>query len=319
MPTKTPKAAVAPKNRPPSVTIEPPTGTVTARTPVPIKLKADPGVRWKWNPADKSWEDEDAVTYTETLVDIPDVETIRDQTGGGGTYSVVFPRPGGYTVSAAGLTSGGTRVEAAPVNIHVSAAGPPVFTWVAPADGAVVDLAVDGASVEVVLTTSDDQFYPLSVDITQDGLTTTQQHSGTEYRKTISLAPTPLGTRSITVKCTDPDGGESSQTRSVVGHDGAPPTVTLDAYDTDVAVTSLPCVLTLTGTTPGVSSGVTGVRYAIVDGPEGDAENTAAAGDWSTWQAPVSLPTTGTFDIMITATDSRGESASAPASITLHL
>ncbi|WP_105969045.1 hypothetical protein [Streptomyces geranii] len=319
MPTKTPKAAAPPKGRPPSVSIEPPPGPVTARTPVPITVKADAGLRWKWLPQDQSWDEDDAVTYTETLVDIPDVESIRDSTGGGGTYSVVFPRPGGYTVSATGLTADGTRVEADPVTVHVSAAGPPVFTWVAPADGALVELAPDGGSLEVVLTTTDDQFYPLTVDITQDGLTTTQQHSGPEYRKTVTLAPAPLGARQITVRCTDPDGGTSTQTRSVVGHDGAPPTVTLDAFDSEVTVTSLPWQVTLTGTTPGASSGVTGVRYTVVDGPEGDARNTAADGDWSTWRAEIPLPTTGTFDVTITATDSRAGTASASATITLHL
>jgi hypothetical protein len=217
------------------------------------------------------------------------------------------------------VTSDGTHIDATPVNVHVFAAGPPVFTWVAPLDGAVVDLALGGASVEVVLTTSADQYYPLSVAVTQDGLTTTQQYSGSEYRKTISLAPTPLGSRSITVKCTDPDGGVSTQTRSVVGHDGAPPTVTINAFDNNVAVTSLPYGLTVTGTTPGASSGVTGVQYAVTNGPSGSAQNTAAGGDWSTWQAQVSLPTTGTFDFTITATDSRGGTASASASITLHL
>ncbi|MDX2547459.1 hypothetical protein ACOT81_37295 [Streptomyces sp. WI04-05B] len=318
MPTNSPAAPAPPKNRPPSVQIKPLPENVTANTPVQITVIADEGVRWKWIAADQSWDSEDFVTYTETEVDIPGVESIRDHRGGGGTYSVTFPRPGGYSVSAAGVTSDGAHITAAPVNVHVSPAGPPVFTWVAPADGTVVDLVPGGASVEVVLTSAD-QYYPLSVDITFDGMTTTQQYGGSEFRKTITLSPAPLGTRSITVKCTDPDGRASTQTRSVVGHDGAPPTVTLDAFDSDVEVASLPYVLTLTGTTPGASSGVTEVRYSVANGSSGVARNTAAGGDLSTWQAEIALPTTGTFALTVTATDSRGGTASVAASITLHL
>ncbi|MFG3294282.1 hypothetical protein ACGF3G_36455 [Streptomyces sp. NPDC048179] len=301
------------------MSIAPLPGEVTAGTPVPITVNADPGMVWIWLAADQSWDEEAAVTYTETLMDISGVESIRDHRGGGGTYTVTFPRPGDYTVSAAGVTDNGSHIDATPVNVHVRAAGRPVFAWQAPADGAVVDLGPDGAQLDLVLSTSSDQYYPFTVKVTLDGLTTSQQYSGTEYRRTLSLAPTPLGPRTITVECTDPDGGVTTQSRSVVGHDGTPPTVTVDTFDSDVTVTSLPFALVLTGTTPGASSGVGEVRYAVTDGPSGSAQDTAAGGDWSTWQAQIPLPTTGTFDVTITATDSRGGTASASAVVTLHL
>jgi hypothetical protein len=205
------------------------------------------------------------------------------------------------------------------VTVQVTAAGPPAFTWVTPVDGAVVDLNPGGGSVEIRLTTSADQYYPFAVGITRDGMTTTEQFTGTEYRKTIGLALTPLGPRAISVTCTDPDGRASTQSRSIVGHDGSPPAVAIGPFDHDVTVTSLPFQLVLTGTTSGAASGVTDVRYSVTDGPSGAAEDTAPGRDWATWRAVIFLPTTGTFQFTIVATDTRGGTGSASASITLHL
>ncbi|MCA1705892.1 MAG: hypothetical protein LC808_22585, partial [Actinobacteria bacterium] len=167
--------------------------------------------------------------------------------------------------------------------------------------------------------TGTDQLYPFAVSITRDGLTTTEQYTGTHYAKTITLAPTPLGARSITVKCTDPGGRASTQTRSVVGHDGAPPAVTIGAFDNDVAVTSLPYDLTLTGTTSGAQSGVTRVDYRFDNGPSGSAQNTGPGDDWSTWKVQVQLSTSGMYFFTITATDSRGGTGLASASINVRL
>ncbi|MFB4296710.1 hypothetical protein [Actinomadura sp. NTSP31] len=305
-------------NRAPSVTIRPPS-IVTPAAPAPITVNADAGVQWTWLPADLSWDEEQVVRYVETLLDVAGVESMRDHTGGGGTYPVRFPHPGDYALTAAGVTDEGAHISAPPVTVHVTPAGPPVFNWVSPADGTVVDFGPGGGQVTVELATGPDQYYPLAVGITKDGTTTTQSFTGSRLVTTLVLAPAPLGPRTITVQCADPDGRTSSQTRTIVAHDGTPPAVTIGAFPTDVTVTSLPFLLTLNGTTSGAQSGVTGVSYAVSSGPSGQAQDTAAAGDWSTWQARIPLPTTGRFDFTITATDTRGGTGSASASINLHL
>lgn len=112
-----------PPNSEPSVSIIPPAGNVTAGTPVLITVNTDTGTRWTWLAADQACEDEPIVHYTETLLDISNVESIRDHRGGGGSYSITFPRPGDYMLSAAGVTSDGTHINAAPVTVQVNAAG----------------------------------------------------------------------------------------------------------------------------------------------------------------------------------------------------
>ncbi|MDJ0345132.1 hypothetical protein QMK19_31825 [Streptomyces sp. H10-C2] len=285
---------------------------------------ADPGTGWVFRR--NTWQPVPAVTYTQTELAITWQDSsdqiltaLTDYPGGGGSYSQTFSQATDYTISATGTTSGGGQVHASGVNLPVSPVGPPVFTVVAPADGATVGLGPNGGPVTVQLSSGTDQFYPFSVSIAHDGAITTGQYSGTSYSSTITLTPTPVGSRSISITCTDPANQSSTQTRSLVGTDGAPPSMTLDPFDGNVTATSLPYVFALAGKTSGASSGVTGVSYAFTNGPSGSAQDTSAAGDWSTWGAQISLPTTGRFDFTVTATDSRGGTGSASASITVHL
>ncbi|MFG3294281.1 hypothetical protein ACGF3G_36450 [Streptomyces sp. NPDC048179] len=99
----------------------------------------------------------------------------------------------------------------------------------------------------------------------------------------------------------------------------APPTVTLDPFDADVTVTSLPFPFVLTGEAFGALAEITGVRYAVTDGPSGPADGTGPGGAWSTWHADIPLPTTGTFAIAVTATDSLGHTGTASGSVRLRL
>jgi hypothetical protein len=195
----------------------------------------------------------------------------------------------------------------------------PQFTWVAPADGAVVHVRPGGAQVEVQLTPGPDQLLPVTVSIEHDGLEPTTELCVDQYSKTITLAPAPLGPRFISVTCTDSYGLASTQTRSVVAYDGAPPTVTIAPFDDNRTVTELPYPVTLTGTTSGAQSGVTGVAYAFTNGPSGPAQDTSPGGDWSAWQVRVPLNTTGSYPFTITATDFAGSTGSASGTITLHL
>ncbi|MDJ0343467.1 hypothetical protein QMK19_18110 [Streptomyces sp. H10-C2] len=129
----------------PRVSISLPSGPVAAGVPATITVFADPGTRWVLRGG--GWKPVPAVTYSETILDVQSVTSIRDHRGGGGSYSVTFPSPGNYAISASAVTTGGTSVPAGPRTVSVVPADPPAFTWVTPADGAVVDLGPDCARV----------------------------------------------------------------------------------------------------------------------------------------------------------------------------
>ncbi|MFB4296697.1 hypothetical protein [Actinomadura sp. NTSP31] len=311
-----------PDDVPPSISLDRPTGPTVTGTPANVTVFVDHGTAWQWR--NNTWNAVPAVAFNQMILSIQNYQEIHDQSASVNNnrvvFPVTFPNPGTYTMTATGVTTGGTQIHAqGPVNVPVAAPSNPAFTWVAPANGAPVDLGPNGGQVTVELATGTDQLYPFNVSITRDGVTTMEQYSGTRYLKTIALGPTPAGSRSITVTCADPGGRSTTQTRTVVGRDSAPPTVTIDHFDDPMTVASLPFEFVVTGRTPGALSGVTGVSYAFTNGPQGAAVNTGPGGDWSTWRANVMLPTTGTFPFTITATDTRGGTASASSTITLHL
>ncbi|MFG1997547.1 hypothetical protein ACGFNU_00175 [Spirillospora sp. NPDC048911] len=307
---------------PPAVSIGLPSNPV-AGIPTTISLFVDRGTSWRLKPPN-TWEAVPAVSFKELVLSIPGLTEIRDHrssvNNGRSDYSVTFPGPGTCQVSGWGITTGDSQVNApGPRNITVNAPGPPAFSLAQPGNSQVVDVGPGGGQVTVDLTSGGDQVYPWTVAITCDGMTTSEQYSGTHYAKSVHIAPTPLGPRPITVKCTDPRGQSTTQTRSITVHDGAPPTVTLDPFPNPQTVGGLPFDFVVTGRTPGAQSGVTKVEYSVVNGPSGVAQNTAPSGDWSTWKATVSLPTTGTYSFNVTATDTRGSTSSVMSSITLQL
>ena len=64
-----------------------------------------------------------------------------------------------------------------------------------------------------------------------------------------------------------------------------PPELTItDGYPDDVTPASLPYPATISGTTSGVLSGITGVRFAV-DGGASDPAQNDPPGDWSVWHA----------------------------------
>jgi len=320
--TITPSITTPPDDVPPSVGIGLP-ATARAGVPTTIQVYADPGTRWVWS--HNTWQAAPMVTFTQTEVGIgyfsSDDEYLNGLTtypGGGGTYPETFSRATNYGITATCTTSGGEQYSAGGRNLTVVEAGPPAFTVVSPVQGAVVGLGPAGGPVNVQLSSGTDQYYPLTVHIAYDGKTTSDQYSGTVFQKTITLAPAPLGARTISVTCTDPAGHTATQTRTVTGQDGAPPTVTINAPD-PVLFTMIPQPVTITGTTSGAPSGVTGVSFSFdKGGPSGAATDTSAAHDWSKWQVNTTLPVTGMYSFTVTATDNRGGTGFATGTITLH-
>jgi hypothetical protein len=108
--------------------------------------------------------------------------------------------------------------EHRPMSVQVAVTPPPAFTVTAPADGAVVDLPEGGGEVDVALTIpGDHQFFPVTISISHDGQATSEQFTGPQYHKTVTLAPMPLGPRPISVRVANLDSAGPAQTRTVTG------------------------------------------------------------------------------------------------------
>ncbi|NGN65281.1 hypothetical protein G5C51_15405 [Streptomyces sp. A7024] len=308
-----------PPDVPPSVSVSLPASRVVAGAPTTVAVREDPGIRWVWVQADLTWEPRDAVIFTATRVTVNGSVVINDPRGGGGNYSVTFPRPGDHTVMAVGVADGTRDIVSAPRAVHVAAAAPPAFTLTSPADGAVVNLDEGGGQVTAQFTTTADQFFPLTVKITRDGQTTSEQLTGTSYTKQVLLAPMPLGARSLSVTVSDPDGVATTQTRTLTGRDIAPPRVRVASPqpganlvgDANGALT-----VPVQGTTEDAQSGMVGapatVAWALAPGGPWTTARPSAAGDFRTWSADIPMTGFGAHTIYVRASDQAGNATPAP-------
>jgi hypothetical protein len=310
-----------PDSTPPSVWLSVPAQAVAGAATV-VTLNVDRGTNWTLG-RNQQWVAIPGANFTELTISVPGIAEVRDHrssVNSGTTHPITFPSPGNYQISGSGNTSDGRVLNATPVTVTAVTPPAPSFTWNAPANGATVDLGPSGAPLTVDLNTPAALAYPLTVQVGWDGTTSSDQDTGTHFGKTVTLAPTPLGTRSISVTVTDALNRSASQIRSITARDGAPPTVTLDPYTNPLVAQQLPATLQLTGKTSGAASGVTSVAFAVPAlGTTGQAIDTAPNGDWSTWSAAIPFTTTGDgIDFTVTATDARGGTGSASAKITVQ-
>ncbi len=310
-----------PPDVPPSVGIEPVTDRVVAGIPTSINLFEFPGAHYVLDIRTSTWQPQPIVTFVESEVSTDGVD-IRDHSGSSGPFRLTFATAGDHTVQASCRTSDGRVFAATPITVHVVAAVPPAFTVVAPADGAVVNLNEGGAQLDVHVTIPAGQPFPMTVTLSWDNQTTVDQTNATDFVKTISLAPKPLGARPIAVSVADRDGIGSTKTVSINGHDVAPPhLVVVDPVpsanlvgDADGHVTH-----TMTGTASDTQSGVAGGSAAVAWALSPTGQRTAAhplsGNDFSSWAADVPLSGFGAHTIYVWATDQAGNTMSAPVSV----
>ncbi|MCP2341345.1 hypothetical protein [Actinomadura rupiterrae] len=310
-----------PDSSPPSVWLSMPSTQVVTGVPASITLHVDRGTNWilqggRWAPIP-------AANFQELVVAVQglgETRDHRDSVNSGGTYPFTFLSPGSYQVTGTGNTTDGRTYTANPMTATAVAPPPPSFTWNTPADGTAVGVGPNGGSLTVDLTTPSGLAYPLTVQVGLDGTTTSDQDTGTHFTKSRTLAQTPLGPRPITVTVVDAQGRSTSQSRSVVAQDSAPPAVSINPFTNPLVVSQLPAVLSLSGTTSGAASGIASVGYSVPAlNISGQATNTGPNGDWSTWTASIPFSTTGDgIAFSITATDVRGGTGSATSQITIQ-
>jgi hypothetical protein len=314
-----------PPDTPPSVVVRDPAGAVVAGQPVPVEVVADEGEHW-FIDGQGDPDSRPVVTYTDTTVMLEDGTVLDSGPGGGGTFTVIFPRPGDYRMVASCSTTTVPPVVSRRVLVRVRAAGPPVFTVAEPADGDRVDLNEGGGTVDVRLAFPPDQFFPLTVDVIRDGATSSTTVSGVDARLTVTLAPMPLGTRPITVRVADRDGQASTLTRTLVGRDAAEPRLVVEfpAPSANVmADASGAATVVMSGrvtdTQSGMVGGHSGVAWALSPTGPRTAAHPVAAGDFTAWRADVPLVGFGAHTIVVWATDAAGNTMSQPVAVPVVL
>jgi hypothetical protein len=310
----------------PSVVIRP-IGTAVAGQTAPVTVVADEGTHWFINSQDGSVDSEPVVAYTATTLTLEDGTVLESGPGGGGTFTVVFPRPGRHRLAASCSTDAGGEVDALSVPVHVLAAGPPMFTVTAPADGTVVDLNEGGGAVEVRLAIPAGQFFPLTVEVIRDGATAPAgQATGPDYLTTVTLAPTPLGSRPIAIRVADRDDQTSTQTRTLTGRDVAPPHLVVEFPTPSANVladASGAATVAMHGTCAdtqgGMVGGHAGVAWALSPGGARKPAQPVTGNDFSSWHADVPLTGFGAHTIHVWATDAVGNTTPAPLDVPVVL
>lgn len=306
-----------PPNRFPSVSIRPLTAAVVAGRSISVVVFADDGEHW-FRDTEGDPESQPIVTYTGTRLTLGDGTVVGTGAGGGGTFSVTFPRPGDHTLTATCSTTQGHDVASPPVSVRVLAAGPPVFTLVTPAEGDTVDLDEGGHAVAFQLTFPADQFFPLTVDVIHDGVTTTGTAEGETYAATVTLSPMPLGTRPITVRVSDRDGQAASQARTLVGRDAAPPhppVVISPASSGNVIADGMPVLMhgTVMDSQSGMVGGQAGVAWALLPTGQRTLAQAGSDHDFGSWHAEIPFPGFGAHTIYVWATDAAGNTTTPVA------
>jgi PASTA domain len=114
-----------PPDVPPVVTLDPPSAAVIAGVPVRLTGTADPGIRYIWNPADHTWDDGPAVTYTGVQVAVTGGQVARawavNSDWSRWAADVIFPQPGAQGATATGSCTTARTVVSAQLPVPVQA------------------------------------------------------------------------------------------------------------------------------------------------------------------------------------------------------
>src|SRR5262249_2524041 len=143
---------------------------------------------------------------------------------------------------------------------------------------------------------------------------------------TISLAPMPLGPRTIAVTVADHDGVGSTRTVTVTGQDAAPPHAVIEfpapqsnavADGTGTAV--VPTSGSASDSQSGMVGGSAGVAWALSPTGTRTPARPASAGDFTKWHADVPLTGFGAHTIYVWATDQAGNTMAAPTTVAVEV
>jgi hypothetical protein len=314
-----------PPDVPPSVTVRPLPGGILAGSPVSVEVVADEGEHW-FRDQNGDPDSRPIVTYTATTLTLEDGTVVGSASTGGGDFIVTFPRPGRHRLTASCTTDTGGEIDSRSVAVRVLAAGPPVFTVASPADGTVVNLNEGGAAVDVRLAIPADQFFPLTVEVIGDGVTSTSIAAGPDFATTVPLAPMPLGPRPLTVRVSDQDGQTSTQTRTLIGRDVAVPHLVVEFPTPSANVigdATGRATVAMHGTAAdsqsGMAGGHAGVAWALSPGGPRTPTQAVTGNDFGTWRADVPLTGFGAHTLHVWATDAAGNTMPAPTAVPVVL
>ena len=314
---------MAPPDVEPSVDIIPP-GSVIAGVPTAITAAADEGTHWEWLQADLSWEPNPVVSYTgfDWFLDGAFVTA-------GAVATLVVPHAGTHHLGVVGHTAEGFDIVSPTLSLDVAPSGPPAFTVVSPVEGSQVDLDEGGGQLSLQLTTTADQFLPFTVSVSVDGVAAPQSPvvlTGTQLQMPVTLAPTPLGSRHVSITCTDPSGLQTTQARLVVGRDVAAPHLAVSDPQPSASVigdANGAAVVMMHGTARDAQSGMAGGQAAVAWALSPTGMRTTvqpiAGADFSGWLTQVPLQGFGAHTIYLWATDAAGNSTPGPLALPIEV
>lgn len=313
------------QEREPDVTLTAPTGRVAAGTPKTVSLFLDRGAHViTIGPGETDTVPKATFTGVSLSIDEGPPFVVDNRTLSGSiTENVTFPTRGDHTLRAFGITADRNYPSVA-VNVHVVAGGPPTFTIGAPAAGSTVNLDESGAQVTVQVNFAAETFFPLRVRLDWDNQSQTFDNvTSPTFTQSIRIGATPVGSRSITVTCIDPDNQVSSQSVMFTGRDVATPHVAVTspsdgsarvAPDANTQIT-VPIVGTATDIQSGMVGGGASVAWALSPTGTRTTVTPGAANDFRTWSATVPLTGFGTHTVYLWATDQAGNAMSAPFTV----
>ncbi|MGR6320247.1 hypothetical protein Q2K19_24630 [Micromonospora soli] len=208
-------------------------------------------------------------------------------------------------------------------SVVVALASPvPVVTVSQPVAGQTVTLQEAGATIGVIASTSTD-YGSRTMRVTCSDKTQDMSRSGSTYTGSAYLSPLPLGSRAVTVSCTDAAGNMGTRTVNVTAVDGAPPSpqITYPAPGLVIPTATAASTVTVTGTSADTQSGMSGGSATIGVGQTATAPTQTATpigGTYANWKADVAVTGYGAHTVYVWATDAAGN-RTGPISVPFQL
>lgn len=219
------------------------------------------------------------------------------------------------SVSKTVTGSAALRVDSVPPHPNARPAGD-ISEFACPMPGGTLTVTVMGMA-----TDSDSGVASVAVGTSPGSLTSFVPSDPSAWSRSVIL-PATVGTHTVYVRATDNVGNQSQlYTVPFTLVDRTPPELTVEAIPRMI-YDDRPLALAVRGTVLDAHTGVQGVQVALrtaagqaVGSPVAASPGTAAPGQRVTWNASLTLPSAGEYQVHVTATDLAGRTAVVTADV----
>ena len=224
------------------------------------------------------------------------------------TATLRFYSAGTKTATATihGQVGGSEKTDSHGATVTVTLASPtPAFKVTAPVEGVAVKLPEGGTTIVVDAQTNPD-FGTRTISAKLDSFPEQNTNASGSVALIVACNGTPIGTRAITVTCSDPGGNVSTVQRSIQLVDDTAPDLHINSPSESQSFVADDTGVTIfvSGPAPDAQSGVASVEWTL--SPTGAWTAVDTIDGQGNWQATVALRTFGAFTIYVRATDHAG-------------